>query len=222
MSSIKETKTDVLNAAQAMIEEGLNFGTWGNISCRAGDELVVITPSGVPYDHLQEKDLCVVDLQGKARENRWKPSTELPLHLAVYRGRKDIRAVVHVHSKYAAAFAVARREIPVVLEEMAQVLGAAVPVAPYALPGSSLLGDYAVSTLGAGYAVLLPAHGLVTVGVGYKDALLRCQVIERSACILLFSRLLGNPVLLEDNEIAALHEKYVCSYGPKLNDSEGL
>ena len=196
------------------MQEGLSFGTWGNISCRPVEDRVVITPSGIPYGELQYVDMVVLDLDGRVEDSRWKPSTEMPLHLAVYRARQDIRAIVHLHSVYASAFAVARREIPVVLEEMAQVLGGKVPLAAYAFPGSGELAEQAVNTLGRkGNALLLSSHGLVAVGERLEEALLRCRVVERNARILLYANMLGTPVLLDEHEINYLHEEYSRSYG---------
>ena len=213
MNDLKTCKSDLIRVAHKIIEEGLNFGTWGNMSCRGAENLVIITPSGIPYADLQSEDMCAVNFQGEIIHGYRKPSTELQLHLAIYKARKEIEAIVHVHSKYASAFAVARKEIPVASEEMAQLLGMAVPIADYALPGSDLLGDNAVAALGNGYAVLLASHGLAAAGSQLDEALLRCLVIERSARVLLYSRLLGNPVLLEQDEIIALRNKYTHSYG---------
>lgn len=214
MNTIEKAKEDVVGAARKIIQEGLAFGTWGNISCRPVDDRIIITPSGIPYNNLQYVDMAVVDLQGRVEESRWKPSTELPLHLAIYRARDDISSVIHVHSIYAAAFAVARQEIPVALEEMAQLLGKEVPVTAYALPGSNALAENAVAALGEqGYAVLLASHGLVAAGQNLNEALLRCLVIERSARILICARLIGVPVLLEDKEISMLRDQYINSYG---------
>lgn len=213
MSDYKYYREEVVNTAHDMAKTGLNFGTWGNISLRTAPDLVSITPSGIPYHELQPDDICVLDLYGQVVEGFRKPSTEFPLHLAIHKSRKDIQAVVHVHSKYASAFAVARQAIPVALEEMAQLIGAAVPVAAYALPGSSMLAENTVVALKEGYAVLLPAHGLVTLGNGLQEAVLRCLVIERSAQTILNSHLLGTPVLLEEEDIKALREKYIHSYG---------
>ena len=213
MKVLEKLKAEVISAARKIIEDDLNFGTWGNISYRGDTDRVIITPSGIPYSDLQNDDLCVVDLQGKIIDSHRKPSTELPLHVAVYRARKDVQAIVHVHSKYASTFAVARQEIPVALEEMAQVLGATVPLADYALPGTKLLGENTVAALGNGYAVLLASHGLVTAGSEPNEAILRCLVVERCARVLLYSRLLGSPVLLNEEEIVALREKYIHNYG---------
>ncbi len=213
MNILKDTREEVLSTARKIMASELNFGTWGNISCRRAVDKVIITPSGIPYSDLGDEDICMLDLQGQVIDGCRIPSTELPLHLAIYRAREDIQAIVHVHSKYASAFAVTRQEIPVALEEMAQLLGGVVPIADYALPGSDMLGDKAVTALGEGYAVLLASHGLVAVGSQLEEALLRCLVIERSARVLLLSRLLGPPVLLEQAEIIALREKYTQFYG---------
>ena len=214
MNIIEKAKEEVVSTARKIIQEGLAFGTWGNISYRPVDDRIIITPSGIPYSNLQYVDMAVVDLQGRVEESRWKPSTELPLHLAIYRARDDIRSVIHLHSIYASAYAVTRQEIPVALEEMAQLIGKEVPVTAYALPGSAALAENAVSALGEkGYAVLLASHGLVATGDHLNEALLRCLVIERSARIQLYAHLIGAPVLLEDKEITILRDKYINSYG---------
>ena len=112
VSVLEKSKAEVVKAAHRIIENELNFGTWGNISCRGATDRIIITPSGIPYGDLKNDDMCVVDLQGQLIDSLRKPSTELPLHVAVYRAREDVQAIVHVHSKYASAFAVARQEIP--------------------------------------------------------------------------------------------------------------
>jgi len=214
LNIVEKAKEEVVSTARKIIQEGLAFGTWGNISCRPADDRIIVTPSGIPYSNLQYIDMVVVDLQGRVEESRWKPSTELPLHLAVYRAREDIRSIIHVHSVYASAFAVTRQAIPVALEEMAQLIGKEVPITAYALPGSNELGENAVSALGEkGYAVLLASHGLIATGEYLNEVLLRCLVIERSARIQIYARLIGAPVLLEDKEIAILRDKYINSYG---------
>ncbi len=214
MNLVEKAKEEIVIISRKLMEEGLAFESWGNISCHPVENQVVITPSAIPYGELHYVDMVVVDLQGHIQESRWKPSSELPLHLAIYRARQDVKAIIHAHSVYAAAFAVVRREISVGLEEMAQVVGGAVPVAAYASPGSSALAEQAVKAMGKkGNAVLLASHGLVTVGKNLGEALLRCRVIERNARILLYAAFLGTPIPLEEKEINFLHNTFIHTYG---------
>ncbi len=216
MDLVELCKKEALLCAQEIAREGLFFGTWGNLSCRLpGGEEVVITPSGLPYEKLQPQDLAVVNLEGLVTATcRRRPSTELLLHLEIYRARRDVQAVIHTHSKFATVFAVLRKEITAVTEENAQLFGGAVPVAAYALPGTRELAFNAVQALGEnGYAVLLANHGAVCTGETLPEAFLRCRVLERSAEILLWSSLLGLPFHLSREEVQLLREKYLTVYG---------
>ncbi len=160
--------------------------------------------------------MVVVNMSGEVEQGKWKPSSELPLHLAVYQARKDIKAIIHTHSVLATAFAVCRQEIPVVAEDLAQVVGGPVRVADYAHPGSVELALNAVKALGQeDNAVLLANHGLVVLGNDFPTALQRCRVIERNAQIIIWSKVLGSPYILTPEKIAELRKNYLCDYGQK-------
>ncbi len=214
-NDLEKTQKTLLKNTLAMYREGLIFGSWGNLSCKLGEDKIIITPSALPYDNLQYTDMVVVDLEtGTVVEGKWKPSSELPLHLAIYKSRRDVQAIVHTHSIFSSAFAVARQEIPVALEELAQLAGGNIPVAKYALPGSDKLADNAAKTLGTeSFGVLLANHGLITVGEDLEAAAQRSRVIERNAQVLLWSNLLGTPGLLEKEEVKELRRKFLYFYG---------
>lgn len=214
MNAVEKAKRELVNIAYKICREELGFETWGNISCRPAESHIVITPSGIPYDQLRYFDLVDVDASGKTLKGRWKPSTELPLHLAIYKKRNKCQAIVHVHSLYATAFAVSRVEIPPALEEQAQVVGGAVKVAAYAPPGSPELAANALAALGEeGNAVLLANHGLVSIGADLSSALRCCRVIERNARIILLSRMLGQPHVLNPEDVEALKNNFLLHYG---------
>jgi len=214
VKGVEKAREEVVNFAHIVSREGLCFSTWGNLSCRPEKDRTVITPSGIPYEDLQPADMIVLNLDGVVEEGRWKPSTELPLHLEIYKAREDVKAIIHTHSKYATAFAVARREIAPATEEMAQLFGGSVPAAEYAFPGSQELAVHASRALGkSGFAVLLANHGTVCVGASLAEALLRARVIERSAEILLWSTLLGDPFLLSNGETSKLRDLFLKHYG---------
>ncbi|MCR4400558.1 MAG: class II aldolase/adducin family protein [Syntrophomonadaceae bacterium] len=200
---------EVVATAKAMFAQGLVVGTWGNVSQRLpGAEGLVITPSGMAYERLTPGDMVVVDMEGRVRWGRWRPSSELPLHLAVYAARGDVNAVVHVHSVAASAFAVARLPVPPVLEEAAEVLGGAVEVADYALCGTRRLAEAAVRALGERNAVLLANHGLVGVGADAAAALRACVVAEKTAQVVLYARMLGTVHALATEDVERLHQGY--------------
>ena len=214
MYLVEKAKEEVVNTARIIYREGLVFETWGNVSARPTENEVVITPSGIPYEKLTFVDIVTVNLAGQAEEGKWKPSTELPLHLAIYRQREDIKAIVHTHSSCALAFAASRQDVPVVLEEQAQIVGGPVKVADYALPGSTELAENALKILGnEENAVLLANHGLVGIGKDLTTALQICRIIERSARIILWSKLLGSPYILSPEDVTALRNNFLFAYG---------
>lgn len=217
----EKAREQVARAGVRMARAGLVLGTWGNVSCRVSrEDLVVITPSGMPYDALQPRDIVVVDLNGTVVEGERRPSTELELHLAIYRARPDVKAIMHTHSVFASAMAVARQPVPPVVEDVAQVVGGPVPVAEYAPAGSRELAEEVVRALGRGNAVLLANHGLVGVGENLDEAFNVCQIVEKAAQIYILASLIGKPTVLAENEVIDLRYRYLTSYGQTKSGGE--
>ncbi|MBO8129430.1 MAG: class II aldolase/adducin family protein [Peptococcaceae bacterium] len=199
-----------------MVQSGLVMGAWGNLSCRiAGENSIVITPSGIGYDRLSSNDMVKVDMDGKCLEGRWKPSSELKMHLAIYRSRPGVHAVVHTHSPYASALAVAREEIPPILEELVLSVGGGVKVAGYAPAGSVELADAVVTALQEGNAALLANHGVVGLGTTPEEAFVVCQTVEKAAQVYVLARQIGKPAILSEQEVLELRESCARNYGQK-------
>lgn len=196
---------------------GLVVSTWGNVSARVpGTGLAVITPSGVEYEGLDEGMLCAVDVgTGAVVDGRLRPSTELAMHLGIYRARGDVGGIVHTHSVYATAHSVLRMTLPPIVEDLAQAVGGAVLCAEYARAGTAALADAAVAGLGDRSAVFIANHGLVGVGRTVGDALRVCLVVEQGARIFSVARALGEPVVLPKEEVNTLHREFQGSYGQK-------
>jgi len=212
MNFISERK-QLLAAAQEISTSKMVVGTWGNASVRiAGQDLFLITPSGMDYETMLPEDLVLVNYQGETVAGQWKPSVEMPMHLAIYQQRAELGAIVHVHSPYASVFAVAGMPIPVVLEETAQVIGHEIRVADYAICGSDQLAVNSVQTLGSGKAVLLANHGMVGVGKDLSDALKVCYITEKTAMVALYAYSLGGPHSLPAEDVASL-QKAFSAYG---------
>lgn len=206
----------VVETARRMLEEGLVHGTWGNVSCRIpGESFMIITPSGIDYLRMEPDDTVIVDWEGNLVEGRWKPSTESILHARIYQMRPEVGAVVHTHSTHATAFAIARQPIPVVTEEMAQVVGGMAAVANYATCGTEGLAKEAVKALGRQNAVLLANHGLVGVGRNLNEALRTCIIVEKTARAVILARLLGGYTELGSEEVKELRTKFINEYGQK-------
>lgn len=208
----------LLQTAQEISTSHLVVGTWGNVSLRiANQDSILITPSGMDYNTMTEEDLILCSQQGEILEGKWKPSLETPMHLNIYKQRKDAKAIVHVHSPYASVFAVAYQPIPVVLEETAQVIGHEIKVAEYAPCGSEQLADQTIKSLGEGRAVLLANHGLVAVGTSLADAMKICYIAEKTAMVALYARSLGQVHSLPDEDVQRLHQAFA-NYGQKKEE----
>ena len=184
-----------------MYRAGLVVATSGNVSARCGSEALAITASGRDYDSMTLNDIPVVTAYGDPIVGDAIPSTEMLMHVAIYAARSDIGAVMHTHSVFASALAVANQPIPAMIDEMVIHLGGEVQVSDYAFPGTEELGEQVVVALGERNAVLIGNHGLVGVGKTPNDALQICQIVERAAHIYTIANSLGNPAPLSNDVI---------------------
>lgn len=203
----------VIDYAHQMTAKGLIAGTWGNISVRIPQtELLAITPSGRDYMTLTTEDIAIVNLQGEWVGGNHKPSSELPLHLAVYRARQDVGAIIHTHSIYASACAASRKSIPAIIEDVAMMNGGDIEVADYAANGSAELATNCVRALGDRQAVLLANHGMIGCGANLKEAMTMCELVEKTAHIYIASHVLGGAVELDLADVKRMRSQYLAHY----------
>ena len=191
----------MLAAAQKMAARGLVVGTSGNVSRRlgrasGGRELMAITPSGVEYDSLKAEDVLVTDQDIEPVVGDGVPSSEALLHAEIYRRRGDVDAVMHTHSPYATAAAVAGVDIPPILDEMTLVVGGDVKVSEYAFPSSDALAANVCNALGGRNAALIRNHGVVGVGADLVEALRVCELVEHAARVMVYASVLGGTTSL--------------------------
>jgi len=218
-----ETRKKVVEKGIEMLSTNLTVGTWGNISCRVpGEDYIAITPTGMSYDTLVPEDIVILDLKGNTINGTRKPSIEVPLHLAIYNAREDVQAIVHTHSAYATAMAVARRGIPGAIEDLVQIVGGNVRVNEYALPGTEQLGINTVKAMEGRNAVLLANHGMLGTGRDLEEAFKVCQIVEKAAQITIFAQLIGGVVELSPDDIDGMRNFYLEAYGQKLNKEINL
>jgi L-fuculose-phosphate aldolase len=216
MNDLIKFRKKVVEMGIKILSSNLTVGTWGNISSRIAEtENIVITPTGMNYETLTQDDIVELDMHGNIRSGERKPSIELPLHLAIYNARKDVQAIVHTHSVFASAMAVARKEIPGAVEDMVQIAGGNIRVSEYALPGSVQLGINTVNALDGRNAALLANHGMIGVGQDLEEAFKVCQVVEKGAQIMLFASLIGGAVQLTSHDIEEMRNFYLYSYGQR-------
>lgn len=193
-----EVKEELLGVAKEMLECGLVHGTAGNLAARLPDGNVVLTPSSLDYRTMTVEDLVVCDLDGKVVEGERGPTSEKALHLSALGRHPDVDATMHCHAKYCTMFALTRKPIPAVIEEVLVYLGGDVPVAEYRTTGSVELADEVSRHLTDRAAVLMANHGLFVVGRDPTHALQLAQLVELTAEIVWGASLLGEIVPLPD------------------------
>lgn len=209
-----EARRAVREAGLELLRSGLVDGTWGNVSQRFGEGLMAITPSGRDYGTLTDEDIVVVGIaDGEARGGT--PSTETPLHRAIYASRPEIAAVVHSHSPSASTVAAARREVPPIVDDFVQVVGPSLRCAEYALPGSSRMARVVLRALKGRMAALLANHGAVALGRNMEEALLAARMAEKGCRVLIESSFLGGATSLNPVEAWAMHQVYLKSYSKR-------
>jgi L-fuculose-phosphate aldolase len=208
--AVREARGEVVRIARLVGEHGLAVGTSGNVGVRLEDGRIAITPSTMAYDELTVEDIVIVTADGSPSEGRRRPSSELPLHLAVFAARPDVGAIVHTHSPFATAFSTARREIPAVHYVLAPLVASGhdrLRVAPYATFGTEELAEGAASTLADDNACLLANHGAVAVGRTLASAFARAERVEELAMLAWRAEQIGGPVLLTADDLDRAREQ---------------
>jgi L-fuculose-phosphate aldolase len=191
--------------SKRLLDDGLAAGSAGNLSARivAGaraGEVVAITPSGVGYRELGPADICTVTLDGAEISAPETPSTETPMHLAIY-AATAARAIVHTHSPEVIALSAARTELPAIHYAITG-LGGPVRVAPYTRFGSAGLAEAAVAALDGRQAAILQNHGAICYGSSIAEAYDRALLLEWLARVYRLACCYGEPQVLSLNDLA--------------------
>jgi ribulose-5-phosphate 4-epimerase/fuculose-1-phosphate aldolase len=205
-NTIKDVSERMAKAGRKLHNSGLVKGTSGNISARIpSTDMLLIKPSGAHMECLKPEELVLVDLQGNKIRGDSKVSMETPIHAAIYRGRKDVQAVVHTHAPTATAFGIAKTEILPLQIEMFMLLPNGVPVVPFKPPGSKALAEKIQKKIANYDALILENHGIVTVGSTIEAACNLNEMVEEAAKIqLLAITLAGRDAM----SLAKLKEKF--------------
>lgn len=202
---------EIVRIGRLMYDRGLVAGLSGNLSARSGPERLLVTPSGVAKGFLRPEHMLEVDLQGRLLDaereanSGLRPTSELPMHLEVYRQRPDVGAVVHAHPTATIALSIAGIGLdrPVVPE--AVVLLGEVPTAPYATPSTDE-DRLAIRDLISHHdAIVLSHHGALTVGTDLWEAFLKLETLEAAAKIIAWAHVLGEPAELSPEQVDKLH-----------------
>jgi L-ribulose-5-phosphate 4-epimerase len=201
-----------------LVRYGLVVWTAGNVSARVpGHDLLVIKPSGVPYDDLTPENMVVCDLEGRVVEGEHAPSSDTEAQAYVYREMPGVGGVVHTHSTYATAWAARGEAVPCVVTMCADEFGGDIPVGPFAVIGDESIGRGIVETLrgSRSAAVLMRNHGVFTIGPTPRAAVKAAVMCEDVARTVHVTRQLGRPVPVEQEHIDSLYDRYQNVYGQR-------
>jgi L-ribulose-5-phosphate 4-epimerase len=210
MAKYESYQKSVLEASVWLSEEGFfgsHKGTGGNVSVRADETALAITPSSVKYQEIKVSDIYVVgfDLSVIEGNDKLKPSVETGMHSIIYQKRPDVNAIVHTHQIYGSIFALINTPIPALFDEVAFSLGAMIEVIPYALSGSpELVNNVAGKLSNNANAYIIQNHGILALGKTLDKAILHAELLEKVANIYCLALSTGKQISTLPAEIVEL------------------
>jgi L-fuculose-phosphate aldolase len=184
--------------------KGFCAGNEGNHSYRMSEDRILCTPTGISKGQLKPDDLCVVDMEGKQVSGKRGRTSEILLHLFIYKNRPDIRAVIHSHPPHATAFAIAGMELPSCIHPEAEVFLGRVPTAEYVTPGDTRLGETLAPFIKDANTILLSNHGTVSFDKDLEGAYYKLEIVDAYSRILLLGKQLGYVQTLSMDEMKEL------------------
>ena len=206
MTSESTLRADIVEIGRRMYARGYTASNDGNISVRLGPDRLLMTPKSVCKGFMTPEMMCITDMEGRKLQGERDPSSEILMHLEVYRQRPDVEAVVHAHPPTATGFAVAGIALDrAVLAEVVTTLGS-IPIAEYATPSTKELPEAVRKYIKAHDGMLLANHGALTVGTDLYAAYYKMETIEHFANISLVARMLGRENLISREEVLRLQE----------------
>ncbi|OZM77991.1 class II aldolase/adducin family protein [Pseudonocardia sp. MH-G8] len=202
------TKREILDYCLRSMEYGLNFNTQGNISLRVPgvEDRFLITPTDLEYDRMRAEDIVLVNGDSEVIEGELQPSSEVTVHMAVYRRRADVNAIVHTEPVYSNVWGVVGEPIRGTLVNMLNYSKGDVPIMPFAISNSTEFGERMCDVLGGVNAVVWANHGLLTVGDNLRDAFKTSVAVESAAKVQTFARAItDSPIVLEWDKLGLDH-----------------
>src|SRR5919205_2247670 len=200
---LKEQMCDI---GRRIWQKGFCAGNEGNHSIRIAPDRVLCTPTGISKGFLKPDDICTVDMEGKQVAGKRKRTSEILMHLAIYKARPDVKAVVHSHPPHATAFAVAGVELPTCIHPEAEVFLGAVKTAKYVTPGDTRLGESILPYVKESNTILLQSHGVVCFHPDLEQTYYQLEIVDAYARILLLAKQVGSIRPLDSAEMKELLE----------------
>ncbi len=205
---LEQAISDVIHVGKRMYDRGYVASNDGNISVRLSEDRLLITMTGVSKGFLTPEQLIVVDYDGKVISGSHAPSSEMKMHLMVYRERPDVHAAAHAHPPTATGFSVAGIDLPEnLLPEVIVSLGS-IPTAAYGTPGTMELVESLREYVRENDAILLENHGALSLGPDIISAYHKMETMEHVAQIALVARLLGRVNTINDEDVDKLVQMY--------------
>ena len=209
---LADERNSIVEYGKKMLSSQLTTGSGGNLSIfNRLQGLIAIKPSGADYLTMKPEDVVVVSPKGAIVDGKYKPSSELRFHLALYEKRAEVNAVVHTHQVYATTVACMNWELPAV-HYLVGFSGNKVPLAKYATFGTQELSDNIVTVIGKYNACLMANHGIVTVGQDLGSAFATAEELELVSRIYCLGKCIGEPVILSHTEMERVVNKF-STYG---------
>jgi L-fuculose-phosphate aldolase len=204
MATDHHLRREIVRCGALLHTSGFIAATDGNLSVRLDDNRVLVTPTGMSKGMMKTSDLVIVDMEGRKLKGRREVTSEIGMHLLVYRMRPDVNAVVHAHPRTATGFAAAGIALnqPLVCEV---VIGLGqIPLAPYGTPGTPELAETLKPLIPDFDAILMANHGVVAYGTDLQSAYMKMETVEHFAQITLVTHLLGKQQPLDVSHLEKL------------------
>jgi L-fuculose-phosphate aldolase len=199
-----EARRDIVKCAKRAFNSGLVAATDGNISVRMSTDRVMITPGGTSFNNLNPGQMAYVDTEGNLLDYAQRPSSELPMHLEIYRQRPEIAAIIHAHPPFTTAFTVAGRSFSIPVLPEVFVMCGRIPTAAYATPSTIESAEVIRDLIKDHDVILLDHHGAVTCGKDLEEAFYRMEKLEHAAKTMIAANSLGQILPLSDDHLKKL------------------
>jgi len=197
-------RDEIVTFGKMLYQRHYVSGCDGNISVRLDKRRILTTPTGMSKGMMKPENMVIIDMQGRKLAGTLQPSSEIGMHITIYKARADVNAIVHAHPWVATGFACAGLDLTEpICSELVLTLGR-IPLAPYAAPGSAALSDSLRPFIPEHDAILMQNHGVVAYGTSLSQAYLNMETVEHSAMVMLVTMLLGIKRTLNPAEVIGL------------------
>ena len=206
---LEELKSSVVEAAKSIFAKGLVENNEGNVSIRVGKEdQYLITPTANQYDSLIADQIVHMKFDGTPLSSGKLPSTEAKLHVAIYKSRPKVQAVIHTHSTFASMLSISRKEIPIIMEEQIIYLGGSIGISSYGEAHTVDIGNVALKAMDYKNAALLANHGVIVCGKSVSNAVKNAELVEKLAKVYWGSLLIGEPYTLAIEDLEKFYKMF--------------